>query len=87
MEGREKKAQIGHAEEKSEDIAPPVDQAACLARMLKMLEKIDIRVDQIEARQNGSSALEALRSLLVYQQSPSHSTARSRTGHDRSCSF
>ena len=53
---RHDKVQIGHAEEKSEDISPPVNQAAALARMSKMLEKIDSRVDQIEARKNGISA-------------------------------
>uniref|UniRef100_A0AAV1TTG9 Uncharacterized protein n=1 Tax=Peronospora matthiolae TaxID=2874970 RepID=A0AAV1TTG9_9STRA len=52
MEGRGT-AQEGHAEEKSKDRAPPVDQAAALARVLKML--IDSRFGQIDARQNGSS--------------------------------
>ena len=58
---------MGHAEEKSEDIASSVDQAAALTRMLKMLEKIDSRVGQIEARKMGVAFLEALRSRLLYQ--------------------
>ena len=66
MEGRGT-TQIGRAEEKREDIASPVDQAAALARMLKILEKSDSRVGHLEARQNGSSGLEALRGRLLYQ--------------------
>ena len=65
---------MGHEDEKSEDIASPVDQAAYSARLLKMLENIDSRGGQIEARQNGTSA------FVSASESPSLS-AKSLTHH------
>ena len=42
-------AQMGHAEEKIEEIVTPVEFVVALARVIKMLEKIDSRVGVIEA--------------------------------------
>ena len=68
--------QAVHAEETSEDKASTVDQAAALTRMLKMLENIDSRVGQIEARQNGSSCFGSAPEFSSFTcGGPSHITA------------
>uniref|UniRef100_A0AAV1V518 Uncharacterized protein n=1 Tax=Peronospora matthiolae TaxID=2874970 RepID=A0AAV1V518_9STRA len=87
MEGRGT-AQEGYAEEKGEDKAPPVDQAAALAKMLKMLEKMESRVSQIEARQNGSSYFGSAPKSHPLSTEVPHTAPRGQgRGHDWSCNI